>query len=74
MQHSTSSENGPRPWAKATWILVPALAFVALLAFATSRTPGAPEVGDRAPEFEAELLEGEGTLALEDLEGPRNLR
>lgn len=69
MQRSTSPAETSRTWTRATWILLPALAFIALLAFATSRTAGAPEPGDRAPRFTAPLLEGGDSVALQDLRG-----
>jgi len=50
-------------------ILLPATAFVALLAFGLLRSGSAPEIGDPAPEFTAERLVGGGSLALEDLRG-----
>jgi cytochrome c biogenesis protein CcmG/thiol:disulfide interchange protein DsbE len=51
------------------WVFVPAVAFVGLLAAAVIRQDGAPQAGDRAPNFEAELLDGDGSLALADLRG-----
>jgi cytochrome c biogenesis protein CcmG/thiol:disulfide interchange protein DsbE len=39
------------------------------LAVAVLKAGSLPQVGDAAPDFEAPLLEGEGTLALADLEG-----
>ena len=50
-------------------ILLPALAFVGLLVVAMMNNSPAPEIGDPAPSFEAELLNGEGELALEELRG-----
>lgn len=49
--------------------LVPVLALLAVLAIAVARTTPTPKPGDAAPPFEAPLLEGEGVLALEDLDG-----
>lgn len=42
---------------------------LALLAVAVARTTPPPRPGDPAPDFEAPLLEGAGTLALSDLQG-----
>ena len=50
-------------------ILVPAVAFVALLAVATVGRSGAPRPGEAVPDFRAPLLQGGGELALEDLRG-----
>jgi cytochrome c biogenesis protein CcmG, thiol:disulfide interchange protein DsbE len=55
--------------ARRAWILVPAFAFIALLTFGLLRSGGAPEIGDMAPDFTAERLNGEGTLSLEELRG-----
>ena len=54
---------------RAVLILLPAAAFVGLLAYGLSRTGGPPAPGDDAPAFEAELLEGTGDLSLADLSG-----
>jgi cytochrome c biogenesis protein CcmG, thiol:disulfide interchange protein DsbE len=51
------------------WFLAPAAAFVALLAFATLGASGTPSPGEPAPEFEAPLLDGSGTLSMGDLQG-----
>jgi cytochrome c biogenesis protein CcmG/thiol:disulfide interchange protein DsbE len=67
MQPSSDS-TGPRKW-RVVAILVPAVAFVGLLAYATMQERGAPDPGDRAPGFEGPLLGEEGSLALSDLEG-----
>jgi cytochrome c biogenesis protein CcmG/thiol:disulfide interchange protein DsbE len=56
-------------WPRLLWILVPAAALLVLLAVAVARTGGPPRPGDPAPAFSAPLLEGEGTLALDDLAG-----
>jgi len=69
MQRSTPPAAGSRAWTKVTWILLPALAFIGLLAFATTRTARAPEPGDPAPGFTAPLLAGDGSVALQDLRG-----
>ena len=56
-------------WFRLTLILVPAVAFLGLLGIALINNTPPPQVGDVAPSFEAELLSGEGELALEDLRG-----
>ena len=48
------------------WVLVPAVAFLGLLAAAVIRQEGSPGPGDDAPGFEAELLDGNGSFALSD--------
>jgi cytochrome c biogenesis protein CcmG, thiol:disulfide interchange protein DsbE len=53
----------------AAYLLVPALGFLALLAFAVAETDGPPAPGDEAPDFEAPTLSGDETLALADLRG-----
>ena len=53
----------------ALWILVPAVAFIALLGVATARRGDPPGPGDAAPSFEAPALVGDGTLALSELRG-----
>jgi thiol-disulfide isomerase/thioredoxin len=50
-------------------VLVPALAFIGLLVFATSRTGGAPDVGEPVPDLSGPLLAGGDEFALSDLEG-----
>ncbi len=50
-------------------MIVPAVAFVALLGFAVARQGGNLEVGEPVPAFTAELLEGEGSKSLADLRG-----
>ena len=56
-------------WVRLALILVPAVAFLGLLAVALINNSPPPQVGDLAPSFEAELLTGDGELALEDLRG-----
>ena len=56
-------------WARVILILVPALAFIGLLIVALINNSPPPQVGDPAPSFEADLLRGDGDLALEDLRG-----
>ena len=71
MQEALSAQAvRPRSrWIKVGLLLVPAIAFMTLLTLAVLNREPAPEVGDPAPAFEAELLDGSGTLALEDLQG-----
>jgi cytochrome c biogenesis protein CcmG, thiol:disulfide interchange protein DsbE len=69
-------ENGPvnetstrRPLLRTAAIVLPAVAFVVVIALATLGKAGAPRPGDPAPDFRAPLLEGGGKLALSDLAG-----
>lgn len=64
---TTPTSGAPR--LRLVLILLPAVAFVGLLVVALMNNSPAPEVGDPAPSFEAELLSGEGELALEELRG-----
>ena len=50
-------------------VMVPAAAFIALLAFGLLRAGGPPGVGDEAPDFSAGLLGDDGRLVLADLRG-----
>jgi cytochrome c biogenesis protein CcmG/thiol:disulfide interchange protein DsbE len=68
MQHE-ETPGAPRAWIRRAWILIPAVAFVALLAWGLSQTGGPPTIGDEAPPFTAEQLNGEGSLSLADLRG-----
>jgi cytochrome c biogenesis protein CcmG/thiol:disulfide interchange protein DsbE len=58
-----------RRWVRVAWLLGPALAFVVLLGAGMVMKGEAPQPGDPAPEVEAPTLDGEGSLALEDLRG-----
>lgn len=49
--------------------LIPALAFVALLVLGLVLKGDPPAVGEPAPSFEGELLDGSGTFSSADLEG-----
>lgn len=51
------------------WVLVPAVAFVGLLAAALVKKGDVPGPGDPAPRFEAELLGGGGRLSSDELRG-----
>jgi cytochrome c biogenesis protein CcmG/thiol:disulfide interchange protein DsbE len=50
-------------------LLLAAVLFIGLLTVAVARRSGPPQPGDEAPEFSAPVLEGDGTVALEDFEG-----
>lgn len=58
-----------RRWVRVAWLLGPSLAFVMLLGAGMVLKGDAVERGDPAPSVEAPTLEGDGTLALEDLRG-----
>lgn len=63
-------EQGKRPWVRRVLMLVPALAFIGLLAFGLLKSaPPQMSPGAEAPTFNLPLLEGEGTLSSEDLRG-----
>jgi len=55
--------------ARLAWVLVPVAAFVAVLAVATFSRPDTPRRGDRAPNFEAPLLDDSGSLEFSELRG-----
>lgn len=57
------------PWARIAWIFVPAILFLALLVAATIRDRGTLGPGDVAPAFEAERLDGKGTVSSGALTG-----
>lgn len=61
--------GSPRRGWKLALLVVPAVAFVGVLAAATLGRITTPGVGDAAPDFEAPYLEGEGSLALSSLRG-----
>jgi cytochrome c biogenesis protein CcmG, thiol:disulfide interchange protein DsbE len=50
-------------------LLVPAVAFVALLAFGVLRSGPQAETGSLAPEFDLPTLEGDSTLSSDELKG-----
>ena len=68
MTSESAAPERARPWLRTTLILVPALAFVALLAYAVLQEGGAPAAGDPAPDFEGELLAG-GSFSLSEVKG-----
>lgn len=59
----------PRNWLKVGLIVGPAVALVALLAWATFAPGSTPQPGDAAPSFTAERLDGSGSISLEDFRG-----
>ena len=65
----TDRRTASRRWLRVGIVLLPALAFLGLLVFATARTGGPPEVGDPVPELSGPLLAGGGELDLSELEG-----
>jgi cytochrome c biogenesis protein CcmG/thiol:disulfide interchange protein DsbE len=54
---------------RALLLLAPVIAVLVILGVATYRKADVPQVGERVPDFTAELLAGDGTLALSDLRG-----
>ena len=54
---------------RALLFLAPVVVVLVILGIATYRKADVPEVGERVPDFSAELLGEEGTLALSDLRG-----
>lgn len=50
-------------------MMVPAVAFVALLTFAVVRSAPQAETGSLAPEFDLPTLEGDSTLSSDELKG-----
>ena len=69
MQAVAESAPRRRAWLRPVLILVPCVAFLGLLTYALVTKGDAPVPGDTAPAFEAPLLSGQGTLALEEFEG-----
>lgn len=63
-----SPSKRPR-WLTLALILLPAVAFLTLMAVAVIKNSPPPEVGDQAPSFEAELLSGEGQMSSDELRG-----
>lgn len=58
-----------RPWGKIALILVPGLALLILLAWATLAEGNAPMVGEAVPELSGPRLDGNGSLSLDEFEG-----
>ncbi|MDQ3954588.1 MAG: TlpA family protein disulfide reductase [Actinomycetota bacterium] len=69
MTEETLEAPRGRSLSRTVLILGPAVAFFGLLVFAVLQKGEAPVPGSRAPEFSGPLLDGEGSLALSDLEG-----
>lgn len=63
------SSSKKQVWRRTFWFVAPAVLLIGVLALAVARSTGTPDPGDPAPAFEAPLLQGEGDLALEDLDG-----
>ena len=61
----TNSTTTPR----VLLFLVPVLVVLVILGIATYRKADVPQIGERVPDFIAELLGDEGSLALSDLRG-----
>jgi cytochrome c biogenesis protein CcmG/thiol:disulfide interchange protein DsbE len=58
-----------RPWVRVAWLLGPSLGFVVLLAAGMVMKGEALQPGDEVPSVEAPMLEGDETIALDDLRG-----
>ncbi len=54
---------------RALVLLAPVVALLVVLGVATYKQADVPQIGERVPDFSAELLGGAGTLALGDLRG-----
>lgn len=65
----TETRTGRTRWLKTALLVVPALVFVGLLTVAVASKTEPPEVGDPAPEFEADLLRADGDFTSEELRG-----
>ncbi len=62
-------EASKRRWVRVAWLVGPAIAFVVLLGAGIALKGDTLEPGDAAPSVEAPVLDGDATLALEDLRG-----
>lgn len=69
MEATESLRNVRRPWARTALILVPPLALIGLLGWATLQKGGVLTPGDDAPAFSAPRLDDDGSLSLADLKG-----
>jgi len=65
----TTPDPSRKRWVRLAWTVIPVSLFLLVILLATLNQKGPPALGDRAPDFEAELLDGSGTLALADLQG-----
>jgi cytochrome c biogenesis protein CcmG, thiol:disulfide interchange protein DsbE len=63
------SSTGARRLLRVAAVLLPAAAFIALLAFGLLRADGPPAPGDAAPGFSGDVLGDDRTLALAELRG-----
>jgi cytochrome c biogenesis protein CcmG/thiol:disulfide interchange protein DsbE len=68
MEAIAARSSARRRGTRAFLLLVPALAFLAVLGFGVARRPGPPQVGERAPDFTAPRLQG-GSFSLSDRRG-----
>jgi cytochrome c biogenesis protein CcmG/thiol:disulfide interchange protein DsbE len=66
---ATSAPRARRKWVRVAWLLGPSLVFVLLLGAGMTLKGDTLEPGEVAPSVEAPTLDGDGTLALEDLRG-----
>jgi cytochrome c biogenesis protein CcmG/thiol:disulfide interchange protein DsbE len=64
-----SPSSAPRRGTRALLLLVPALAFIGLLAFGVARRAEPPTVGEPAPGFTAPRLDGSGSFSLSEADG-----
>jgi cytochrome c biogenesis protein CcmG, thiol:disulfide interchange protein DsbE len=69
MEQEATEPRSRSRWLRTLLLVAPAVAFVVLLVAAVMLRESPPEVGDRAPRFEAELLGREGRLDLAELRG-----
>jgi cytochrome c biogenesis protein CcmG/thiol:disulfide interchange protein DsbE len=66
---TASRSSAARRGTRALLLLVPALAFIGLLAFGVARRAEPPQVGEPAPGFTAPRLDGSGSFSLSDVDG-----
>jgi cytochrome c biogenesis protein CcmG/thiol:disulfide interchange protein DsbE len=64
-----SRSSAGRRGTRALLLLVPALAFIGLLAFGVARRAEPPRIGEPAPAFTAPRLDGSGSFSLSDVHG-----
>jgi cytochrome c biogenesis protein CcmG/thiol:disulfide interchange protein DsbE len=63
------TESRGSRWLRLAIVVVPAAALVALLGFGLRASTGPPGPGDRAPDFSAPRLDGNGGVTLAELRG-----